>query len=84
MEKLIRKDYKRLNRVFDVANIKYDERPPPAYTRAVKPSIENVTSKKRGGGNLTKKISKKRKATPAASNSSKSSEAEENLGQNVE
>ena len=52
MDKILGKDYKRLNRIFEISQIKYDERPPPAYTRAAKPSIENVTKKKRAGGQL--------------------------------
>ena len=39
MDKILGKDYKRLNRTFEIAQIKYDERPPPAYTRAAEPSI---------------------------------------------
>jgi hypothetical protein len=39
-----------LNRVFDIAQIGYGERPLPAYTHSVKPGIENVTKKKRAGG----------------------------------
>jgi hypothetical protein len=61
MDKILEKDYKCLNRVFEIAQIKYDERPPPAYTRAAKPSIENVTKKKRAGGQLAKRTSKKKK-----------------------
>jgi hypothetical protein len=45
MDKILGKDYKRLNRIFDIAQIKYGERPLPAYTRTLKPSIENVTKK---------------------------------------
>jgi hypothetical protein len=68
MDKILGKDYKRLNRVFDIAQIKYGERPLPAYTRTVKPSIENVTKKKRADGQLSKKITKKKKvATPFGS-----------------
>jgi hypothetical protein len=68
MDKILEKDYKRLNRVFDIAHIKYAERPLPAYTRTVKPSIENVTKNKRAGGQLSKKITKKKKvATPSGS-----------------
>ena len=63
IDKIFGKDYKRLNRTFEIAQIKYDERPPPAYTRAAKPSIENVTKKKRVGGQLAKKISKKKKVS---------------------
>ena len=61
MDKILGKDYKRLNRIFEIAQIKYDERPPPAYTRAAKPSIENVTKKKRAGGQLAKRTSKKKR-----------------------
>ena len=49
MHKILGKDYKRLNRIFEIAQIKYDERPPPAYTRATKPLIENITKKRAGG-----------------------------------
>jgi hypothetical protein len=45
MDKILEKDYKQLNRIFDIAQIKYGERPLPAYTRMLKPSIENVTKK---------------------------------------
>ena len=45
MDKILGKDYKHLNRIFEIAQIKYDEIPPPAYTQATKPSIENVTKK---------------------------------------
>ena len=51
MVRILGKDYKRLNRIFDIAQIKYD-----TYTRTMKPSIENVTKKKRGGGQLVKKL----------------------------
>jgi hypothetical protein len=61
MDKILGKDYKQLNRVFDIAQIKYGERPLPAYTRTSKPSIENVTKKKRAGGQLTKKTSKRKR-----------------------
>jgi len=61
MDKILGTDYKSLNRIFETAQIKYDERPPPAYTRATKPSIENVTKKKRAGGQLAKRTSKKRR-----------------------
>ena len=63
MDKILGKDYKRLNRIFEIAQIKYDERPPPAYTRAAKPSIENVTKKKRAGGQLAKRTRKKKKVS---------------------
>jgi hypothetical protein len=53
MDKIFGSDYKRLNRIFDVAQINYGERSAPAYTRGAKPSIENVTRKKRGGAPLT-------------------------------
>jgi hypothetical protein len=46
MDKILGKDYKHLNRVFDIAQIKYGERPLPTYTRTTKPGIENVTKKK--------------------------------------
>ena len=60
MDKILGTDYKSLNRIFETAQIKYDERPPPAYTRATKPSIENVTKKKRAGVQLAKRTSKKK------------------------
>jgi hypothetical protein len=53
MDKIIGSDYKRLNRVFDIAQIEYGERSAPAYARSAKPSIDNVTRKKRGGAPLT-------------------------------
>ena len=46
MDKILGKDYKRLDRIFEIAQIKYDERPPLAYTCAAKPGIENVRKKK--------------------------------------
>lgn len=68
MDKVLGVDYKRLNRVFEVANIKYGERPPPAYSHGAKPSIENVVSKKRGGAPLKKAAAKKKKgAKPSTS-----------------
>ena len=79
MDKILGKDYKRLNRIFEIAQIKYDERPPLAYTRATKPSIENVTKKKRAGGQLAKKISKNKIATP--SGSEKLGGSDEDMGQ---
>jgi hypothetical protein len=60
MGKIFGSDYKRLNIIFDIAQIEYGERSAPAYTRSVKPSIDNVTRKKRGGALLTKKASKKK------------------------
>ena len=54
MDKILGKDYKRLNRIFEIAQIKYGDRAAPAYTRAAKPSIENVSKKKRAGGQLNK------------------------------
>jgi hypothetical protein len=42
MGKILGKDYKWLNKFFDIAQIKYGERSLPAYTRTLKPSIENV------------------------------------------
>jgi len=83
MDKILGKDYKRLNRTFEIAQIKYDERPPPAYTRAAKPSIENVTKKKRVGGQLAKKISKKKKVS-ASFDSEKIAEDEVDLGLDVD
>jgi hypothetical protein len=55
MDKILGSDYKRLNIVFDIAQIKYGERSAPAYARSAKPSINNVTRKKRGGPPLIKK-----------------------------
>ena len=63
MDKIIGKDYKHLNRIFVIAQIKYDERPRPAYTRVAKPGVENVTKKKRAGGQLAKRTSKKNKVS---------------------
>jgi hypothetical protein len=74
MDKILGSDYKRLNRVFEIAQIEYGERPPPAYARSAKPGIENVTRKKRGGPPLTKKISKKKKAKTADLSDSELSE----------
>ena len=82
MDKILGKDYKRLNRIFEIAQIKYDERPPPAYTRAGKPSIENVTKKKRAGGQLAKKTSKKKKVSTSF-DSEKITEDKVDLGLNV-
>jgi hypothetical protein len=80
MDKILGKDYKRLNRVFDIAQIKYSERPLLAYTRTMKPSIENVTKKNRAGGQLAKKTSKRKKiAMP--SGSEKLRESDEDVGQ---
>ena len=42
MDKILGKDYNHLNRVFEIDQIGYGERPLLAYTRAAKPSIENV------------------------------------------
>lgn len=56
LDKLIGKDYKRLSRVFYVANIKYNERPPPAHTRGTKLGIENVTKKRKLGPILARKL----------------------------
>ena len=56
MDKFLGKEYKCLNRIFEIAQIKYGERLPPTYTHAAKPSIENVTKKKRAGGQLAKKL----------------------------
>ena len=47
-----------MNRVFEIAQITYNERFPLAYSRTTKPSIENVTKKKRASDQLTKKTSK--------------------------
>jgi hypothetical protein len=79
MDKILEKDYKHLNRIFDIAQIKYDERPAPTYTRTTKSSIENVTKKKRGGGQLAKKTSKKQK-TAASSSSKKFRGSDEDMG----
>jgi hypothetical protein len=54
MDKILGSDYKRLNRIFNIAQIENGERSAPAYTRGAKPSIENVTRKKRGGAPLKK------------------------------
>ena len=83
MDKILGKDYKRLNRIFEIAQIKYDERPPPAYTHAVKSSIENVTKKKRAGGQLAKRTSKKKKVS-ASFDSEKIVEDEVDLGLDVD
>jgi hypothetical protein len=69
MDKILGSDYKRLNRVFDIAQIEYGERSAPAYARSAKPSIDNVTRKKRGGPSLIKKVSKKRAKTAGFSDS---------------
>jgi hypothetical protein len=61
MDKILGKDYKWLNRVFDIAHIKYGERPLPACTRTTKSSIENVTKKKRASGQLAKETNKRKK-----------------------
>jgi hypothetical protein len=61
MDKIMGSDYKRLNRIFDIAQIEYGERSAPAYTRSVKPSIDNVTRKKRGGASLTKKFQRRKR-----------------------
>lgn len=61
MDKFLGKEYKCLNRIFKIAHIKYGERPPPAYTHAANPSIENVTKKKRVGGQLAKKLPRRRR-----------------------
>ena len=58
MDRILGTDYKHLNRVFEVALIKYGERPPPAYTRTSKLAIENVMKKKRACSQLTKKVVK--------------------------
>jgi hypothetical protein len=69
MDKILGLDYKTLNRVFDIAEIEYGERSAPAYVRSVKPSIDNVTRKKRGGPSLAKKVSKKKAKTADFSDS---------------
>jgi hypothetical protein len=69
MDKILGSDYKRLNRVFDIAQIEYGERSGPAYAKSMKPSIDNVTRKKRGGPPLTKKDSKKKAKTADFSDS---------------
>ena len=51
-----------MNRVFEIAQITYNERSPPAYSRTAKPTIKDVT-KKRAGDQLTKKTSKKKKVS---------------------
>jgi hypothetical protein len=80
MDKILGKDYKRLNRVFDIAQIKYGERPLPAYTRTLKPSIKNVTKKKRAGGQLSKKITKKKKVAMSSGSEKLGGDGEE-MGQ---
>jgi hypothetical protein len=69
MDKILGSDYKRLNRVFNIAQIEYGERSAPAYARSANPSIDNVTKKKRGGPPLIKKVSKKRAKTASFSDS---------------
>jgi hypothetical protein len=69
MDKILGSDYKRLNRVFDIAQIEYGERSAPAYAKSANPSIDNVTRKKRGGSLLTKKVSKKKAKTADFSDS---------------
>jgi predicted metal-dependent RNase len=61
MDKILEKDYKWLNRIFDIAQIKYGERPLPTYTRTLKPSIENVTKKKELVVNLARKLRRRRR-----------------------
>ena len=78
MDKILGKDYKHLNRVFEIAQITYNERSPPAYSRTAKPSIENVIKKKRVGDQLTKKTSKKKKVS-ASFDSEKVAEDEVDL-----
>ena len=68
-----------MNRIFEIAQIKYDERPRPAYTRVAKPGVENVTKKKRAGGQLAKKASKKKKVL-ASFDSEKNVEDDVDLG----
>jgi hypothetical protein len=80
MDKILGKDYKWLNRVFDIAQIKYGERPLPAYTHTLKPSIENVTKKKRVGGQLSKKITKKKKVATSSGSEKLRGDGEE-IGQ---
>jgi hypothetical protein len=69
MDKILGLDYKRSNRIFDIAQIEYGERSAPAYTRGAKPSIKNVTRKRGGGAPLTKKVSKKKAKTAGLSDS---------------
>jgi len=83
MDKILGKDYKRLNRIFEIAQIKYDKRPPLAYTRAAKLGIENVTKKKRASGQLAKKTSKKKKVS-ASFDSEKVAGDEVDLGFDVD
>jgi hypothetical protein len=77
MDKILGKDYKWLNKIFDIAQIKYGERPLPAYTRTLKSSIENVTKKKRAGGQLSKKIAKKKKIATSSSSEKHGGDGEE-------
>ena len=79
LDKILGKDYKCLNRVFEIAQITYNERFPLAYSRTTKPSIENVTKKKRAGDQLTKKTSKKKKVS-ASFDSERVAEDEVDLG----
>jgi hypothetical protein len=84
MDKILGKDYKWLNRIFDIAQIKYGERPLPAYTCTLKPSIENVTKKKRASGQLSKKIAKKKKKKIATSFGSEKHEGDgEEMGPEI-
>jgi hypothetical protein len=80
MDKILGKDYKHLNRVFDIAQIKYGERPLLAYTHTMKPGIENVTKKKRAGGQLAKKTTK-RKTVASPSSLEKLVGSDEDMGQ---
>jgi hypothetical protein len=77
MDKILGRDYKRLNKIFDIAQIKYGERPLPAYTRTLKLSIENVTKKKRVGGQLSKKITKKKKVDTSSGSKKLGGDGEE-------
>ncbi|XP_066314355.1 uncharacterized protein [Miscanthus floridulus] len=83
MDKILGKDYKCLNMVFEIAQITYNERSPPTYSRTAKPCIENVTKKKRAGDQLTKKTSKKKKVS-ASFDSEKVVEDEVYLGVDVD
>jgi hypothetical protein len=69
MDKILGSDYKRPNRVFDIAQIEYGERSAPAYARSVKSSIDNVIRKRGVGLRLLKKVSKKNAKTADFSDS---------------
>jgi hypothetical protein len=49
MDKILGSDYKRLNRVLDIAQIEYGERSAPTYARSAKPVLIMLLEKKRWG-----------------------------------